>query len=454
MYHSVPVSAGIEKFYTSVQFYTILLLTLSLVLTILLMVFIAIHSGKGKQKTLFLLWMISFALFQCAEAGLAVCPGNSTPGILPAVDLAGLFLFSRTFLLFSSALSTIESKTKFPLLLIGVEIFFYGFAALMGFSYFSILSPDIAILGSLGRLFVAEALGWIAAGAVLPLIDKQRPEGRDKNGGIFFSLGALSCIAALLLHHSLRFEYTALILPVGLTIAAFCWWRSCVGYNYLSLFLDSLEGVMAYIPMLVAVMDHDGRILSVEGNGPMILRDSVFKDLDDLIKKLDSCMPSGSDETLLLNLRERRFNELSSGRFTLRGPYGVVWLAWSVRPVRYRGTNVAWILTLQDVTKEELEIHEAARRQEEMALSYNRLRMYRKTELYREIEIEREKLLEDVYRSLDELTEDMASGIYQEDWTSSGPDLLNELIEEARLGLKEIRLSVHRLKKLQKEEME
>ncbi|MBN2049987.1 MAG: hypothetical protein JW760_06035, partial [Spirochaetales bacterium] len=132
-----------------------------------------------------------------------------------------------------------------------------------------------------------------------------------------------------------------------------------------------------------------------------------------------------------------------------------VFLAWSVRPVRYRRRNLAWILAFRDVTEEEEDIRKAAGQEAELLKFYERLKLYRKTGMYRDNELEREKLMKTVRATLEALTGDLESLITSNDtYQQQNNELLSRLISAARGALAEIRASVYRLKKLHREEME
>lgn len=452
MDHSAPISAGIEKFYTTEQFLTVLFLTLSLVLTVLLVVFIGSHSGKGPRKRLFLLFMTGFIVFQGAEVGLAMCPAKGALVFWMAADFTGLFFLSRLFFLFCRALPGVEKDRRFVTIFFGIEGVFYCIAALTGFPgipFFQRLSTDLSVPGPLTWLFLSEALGWMASGAFV-LLRESKIRGRSA-----FLLGTLFCTGTLYLHHFLWLDYGTLILPAGLLVTILFWRWSLLKRNYLGLFLDSFKGATDYVPLFIAVITPDGRFLSTEGNAPALFQDKTFKSVEDLIGLLKNAgIPESAGEFLGL-LEEQRFDQLESGRFPLGRSEPRVFLAWSVRPVRYRRRNLAWILAFRDVTEEEEDIRKAAGQEAELLKFYERLKLYRKTGMYRDNELEREKLMKTVRATLEALTGDLESLITSNDtYQQQNNELLSRLISAARGALAEIRASVYRLKKLHREEME
>ena len=448
MDHSIMVSAGIEKFYTPAQFLTVLFLTLSLLLAVLLAVFIGTHSGKERTRSLFLRLLAGLCVFLCAEIALAVVP---TPGALAfwiTIDFLGMFLFSRTFIMFCLVLNKPGKNARFPAVIACVEAFLYCLAActdLSGVPFFHILSPDLTVPGPFSILFLSETLGWMAAGAVL--VPKTRGRG-------FLLTGAFLFIGSLFLHHLLRLDNGAVILPAGLLGMIICWRGSFITFNFLGLFLDSFEGAMDHVPMFIAVTDDDGRFLSVEGNAPEVFCGRSFEYSEDLAELIGNGCRPGSCAGLPEKLRECRFAEMEAGRIRLDRFEPAVHLAWSVRPVRYRRKNVAWILTFRDVTVEEEDIRRLSQQEKEVALSFEKLKIYRKTGLYLEIEGEREKLMNAMYNTLETLTGEISSRMSASGSTVPDRSLLREMTGAARRGLKELRMSVNRLKKLQREELE
>ncbi|MBN1648504.1 MAG: hypothetical protein JW874_10780 [Spirochaetales bacterium] len=448
MNHSVPISSGIEKFYTFDQFLAILFLTMSLLLGVILAVFVGTHSRKGRQRRLFLLFMAGFILFQFSEAAMAVCPPQGRLLLWLILYFLCLFLESRVLFLFCRFLTGKESSDAFFVIIWIIEAVVYCAVALTRFPLIYVVSTDMTVLGPLGWLLLAESLGWMASGAVM-LFRAGRKKGRYA-----FILGVFLFTVSLFFHHLVFLDYGTLIFPSGLLAACLCWKYSWVNRNYLGLFLDPLRGVVDNVPLLIAVVDTEGKFLSLEGNAPMVFRGKKMEHINDLMEFFTAAKATPCDTGLCASLEGCRFTALESGRIFLQKVEHPTHLIWSVRAVKYRRKKLAWVLSFRDVTEEEEDVQKAAEQEAAVTKSYERLKLYRKTGVYRDLEKEREALVKTVQEKVAALTEEIDSLLSSRSKSVRTNTLLKRLIYIARRGLGEIRLSLQQLKKIHREEIE
>jgi len=431
------ISAGIEKFYTYAQFFTVLFLSLSLLTAAVLGVFILTRLAEKEKKRIFALLFFSFLLYLISELSLSVTPTHQAMTVRLYLNAAALGFLCRMFFLLSLKLT---SGTVFPssagiILLVESALTGTVIAAASPFApLFSRAILDQVQPAPLYFAFLSITLCWVFAGTVL-LFSKR------KRGFSCLAASAAVLAGAFILHHLLPGNQLFLILPAAVPVSVLLAGKALYSRNVLGILLHPMEDLLREAEMTILVINEAGRIISYNRNRIGFFS---FQGCLTIASFVHTALPyiTSADEKEQLSLltRQLSFGSADRGTLSMATNGEELHLEYQAHPVRYLRGRVGWLVSIFDVTEETRAVRTLAEQEMELEGSYRELSTYAKSELYLKAERRREALIRKTSVQLEKdlllLTEKLDEG-----------DSLEDAINEARESLRRVRRAVHILKK-------
>lgn len=390
----VMISAGIEKFYTYAQFFSVLGLSAGLIVIVVLIVYLGVRAPSQRKVHPIGALAASFATLLLGELMLSVAPTGAAVLAGTALECAGIMLSGPFFYLFARQVSLQEEKRKAAYAALLVQAAALGLLGLWhpaGAVFFQEFGFDRVRPGALYYLLISLSGSWGATGIAICATEALRRRGRKRRALALVALGAALLLVAFVLHQAVPGNRIFLIFPGAVLPGLALFGAALLPYDLLDLPLIPLQRIIARTEALIVVLGEDGAVLSMTRSRYRNLDIQGVTDAPALFARLAARIPEPDQ-------RERFRADATSpaggeGRLAFRTEAGTLYAEYSIDPVLYLRRKVGWVWTIRDTTKEELGIRKLAKKEEALRRGYAKLRRYERTTLRREAEEWKENLL-------------------------------------------------------------
>ena len=445
------ITAGIEKFYTFSQFFTVLFLTISALIGVGTTVFFLVRAAGYRRKGFFIILSFLFIFFILTETALSVSPAHISVIVETVLNCTALYLLSRVFFLFSSQFRSgktvhVEGTPPFFILL---SIEAAAIALLVAVPnenmvFFSHIDHSSVVPGPLFFLLVSLSSGWVFSSIPYLLHNFSERSEQSRKSVITASSALVAALCGFILHHILPGNLLFPLFPPALLLSVTLFSCSLLRFNLLKTMLFPVDKIFTIIEQLILVADENGRIIfNNRGSyGPVSLKN--IHSISDLYSFL-RCRASDSVE-------EQKFSDMENNRgafqerICLSSPQGVTFFEYRQIPVVYMRRRIGYLLTFFDITADELSIRELENKKMELQARYDELTLYSNTTLYHETEKIRMGLMNDINSGLKKSLCSLKAEISDLADDSGFGSEYDRTIENARQGLRQVRRAVAVLK--------
>ncbi|MFH2113010.1 MAG: histidine kinase N-terminal 7TM domain-containing protein [Spirochaetota bacterium] len=437
------ISSGIEKFYTFIQFFSVLFLSIGLLVSVLTTMYLLVRPPWVRKQVYFALAAIAFTFWLFTELMLAVAPGASAVRSGVGLNCISIFILCRVFFLLVRANFDAADGSRLPMAIMATEAVAFVVIAFLSPSdrgFFSTLDFDAVVPGPFFFILTSLSIGWTVIGAWMLAWASIREKGERKMALRLALFSILLLVVAFILHHALSGNAYFPILPTVVPLAAILFSLSLIRYNLFGLLHYPVDALMGHIDLLILVAGDSGEILARNRDvyGSLDIRGLVT--LEGLMAKVLSEVVDQNEG--------RQFQEAALGTETASGKLGlgsgslIEYFNYHASPILYVRGRVGRILVFLDSTVEELSIRELHEKEAELRARYDELRIYSKTTAYHEAEIARESLVREANGEVRQVFTSVRRSLKDLGEVPDSNRRIDEALQAARYGLERIRNAV------------
>lgn len=449
----MPISAGVEKFYTFYQYLSVLSLCISLLGINLISIYLLARTPFIRVKRSFTILAICFSCFLFTELALQVVPNKSSVLLWLAFNCLMIFLCGRVFYLFTVSILEKSHSIVHPVLIAETALFLTVFlteymgSPLVKPRFFLEIGFGYLVPGPLFFILLSSSSFWVILG--LRSLMTASVWGTKRKARGYFALSIAIILCSFLMHHLLPGNRYLPLFPLALPIAVVFISLSLVKHKLLGALPIPLEQVMEQLDMLILVFGEAGNLVSRNCTRFHSIDLTGIDTEADFSRYLADLLGEETENKTLQRLLEHR--NLSKGKLKIAENDGFRYMEYRIVPVMYLRHHVGKLICLMDITEDELGILELEAVEGQLRGAYEELRMYSKTTLYRDAELDRDRLLQRVTRELETALTRIAEDVDKAIKKGAQRDSIEVCIGRAEGSLEQIRTTVRTLKHPDKE---